>query len=73
MSLHLLSLIPHQPQAVPATLQLPRGYMESYDESYLPTGHEPKNYDLTETYFESLTESMTEQRFPEQRFFEDVD
>ena len=26
-----------------------------------------------ETYVEPLTESMTEQRFPEQRFLEDVD
>ena len=30
--------------------------MESYDESYLTTGYEPKNYDLMETYVESLTE-----------------
>ena len=47
--------------------------MESYDESYLPTGYDPKNYDLMETYAESLTESLTEQQFLEQRFFEDVD
>ena len=32
----------------------------------------PKDYFLTETCVESLTESMTEQRFPEQRFLEDV-
>ena len=45
----------------------------STDESYLPTGYEPKDYFLTETYVESLTESLIEQRFPEQRFLEDVD
>ena len=38
-----------------------------------PTGYEPKDYFLTETYVESTTESMTEQRIPEQRFLEDVD
>ena len=47
--------------------------MESYDESYLPTGYEPKNYDLMETYVESLTESLTQPQFSEQRFLEDVD
>ena len=47
--------------------------MGSTDESYSHTGYEPKDYFLTETYVESLTESMTEQRFPEQRFLEDVD
>ena len=47
--------------------------MESTDESFSNTGYEPKDYFLTETYVESLTESMTEQRFPEQRFLEDVD
>ena len=47
--------------------------MDSADESYLLTGYEPKNYDLMETYVESLTESLTQQQFPEQRFLEDVD
>ena len=47
--------------------------MESIDESYLRTGYEPKNYDLMETYVESLTESLTQPQFPEQRFLEDVD
>ena len=47
--------------------------MGSTDESYLPTGHEPKKYDLMETCVESLTESLSEQQFPEQRFLEDVD
>ena len=43
--------------------------MESYDESYLHTGYESKNYDLVETDVESLTEPQ----FSEQRFLEDVD
>ena len=47
--------------------------MGSTGESYLHKEYEPKDYFLTETYVESLTESTTEQRFPEQRFFEDVD
>ena len=47
--------------------------MDSTDDSYLLTGYEPKDYFLTETYVESLTESSTQQRFPEQRFLEDVD
>ena len=47
--------------------------MGSTDESFSNTSYEPKDYFLTETYVESLTESMTEQRFPEQRFLEDVD
>ena len=47
--------------------------MGSSDESNLRTGYEPKDYFLTETYVESLTESTTGQRFPEQRFLEDVD
>ena len=33
----------------------------------------PRTPFLTETYVEFHQESMTEQRFPEQRFFEDVD
>ena len=45
--------------------------MVSTDESN--TGEESNNYSLTETYVESLTESTTGQRFPEQRFLEDVD
>ena len=47
--------------------------MESYDESYLLTGYEPKNYDFKETCVESLTESLTQPQFSEQRFLEDVD
>ena len=47
--------------------------MGSTDESYSNTGYEPKDYYLMETYVESLTESLTEQQFPEQRFLEDVD
>ena len=47
--------------------------MGSTEESFSNTGYEPKDYFVTETYVESLTESMTEQRFPEQRFLEDVD
>ena len=47
--------------------------MGSTDESFSNTGYEPKDYFLTETYVESLTESLTEQRLPEQRFLEDVD
>ena len=46
--------------------------MESYGESYLHTGYEPKNYDLMQTYVESLTESLTQPQFSEQRFLEDV-
>ena len=45
----------------------------STDESSSNTGYEPKNYDLIETYVESLTESLTQPQFPEQRFLEDVD
>ena len=47
--------------------------MGTTDESYLPTGYEPKNYDLMETYVESLTESLTQpqfSQFSEQRFLE---
>ena len=47
--------------------------MGSTDESFSNTGYEPKDYFLTETYVESLTESMTDQRINEQRFLEDVD
>ena len=47
--------------------------MVSTDESFSNTGYEPKDYFLTETYVEFNQESMTEQRFPEQRFLEDVD
>ena len=47
--------------------------MGSTDESYFHTGYEPKNYYLMETCVESLTESLTQQQFPEQRFLEDVD
>ena len=47
--------------------------MGSTDESFSNTGYETKDYFLTETYVEQVRESMTEQRFPEQRFLEDVD
>ena len=47
--------------------------MDSTDETYLPTGYEPKNYDLKETYVESFTESLTHPQFSEQRFLEDVE
>ena len=47
--------------------------MGSADESYSLTGCEPKDYYLTETHVESLTESLTQQQFTEQRFLEDVD
>ena len=47
--------------------------MESYDESYLPTGYESKIYDLMETYIDSFTESLTQPQFSEQRFLDDVD
>ena len=47
--------------------------MGSTDESYSNTSYEPKDYYLMETHAESLTESLTEQRLPEQRFLEDVD
>ena len=47
--------------------------MGSTDKSFFTTGYEPKDYFLTETYVEFNQESMTEQRFPEQRFLEDVD
>ena len=47
--------------------------MGSTDESFSNTGYELKDYFLTETYVEFNQESMTEQRFPKQRFFEDVD
>ena len=47
--------------------------MGSTDESYSNTGYEPKGYYLMETYVESLTESLIEQQFSEQRFLEDVD
>ena len=46
--------------------------MGSTDESFSHTGHEPKDYFLTETHVEFNHESMTEQRIPEQRFLEDV-
>ena len=38
--------------------------MGSTDDSYSRTGYEPKNYNLMETYVESLTESLTQQQFP---------
>ena len=47
--------------------------MGSTDESYLLTVYEPKNYDLKETYVESLTESLTPPQLPEQGFLEDVE
>ena len=47
--------------------------MWSSDESFSNTGYEPKDCFLTETHAEFNQEPMTEQRFPEQRFLEDVD
>ena len=47
--------------------------MGSTDESHSHTGYEPKDYYLVETYVESLTEPLTQQQFPEQRFLEDVE
>ena len=46
--------------------------MGSTDESFSNTGHEPKDYFLTVTYVESLTESMTEQRFLEDVNYDDA-
>ena len=43
------------------------------DKFFSHTGYEPKDFFLTETYVEFNQESMSEQRFPEQRFSEDVD
>ena len=45
----------------------------STDESSSNTGYEPEDYFLAETYVEFNQESMTEQRFAEQRFLEGVD
>ena len=45
----------------------------SNDKNFSLTGYEPKDYFLTETYVEFNQESVTEQRFSEQRFTEDVD
>ena len=47
--------------------------MGSTDESYSNTSYEPKAYYLVETDVESLTESLTQPQFSEQRFLEDVD
>ena len=47
--------------------------MGSTDKSFSNTGVEPKDYFLTETYVECNQESMTKERFPEQRFTEDAD
>ena len=47
--------------------------MGSTDESYFPTGNEPKAYYVMETDVKSFTESLTQPQFSEQRFFEDVD
>ena len=47
--------------------------MGSTDDSCSLTGYEPNDYYLMETYVESLTESLTQPQFPEQRFLEDVD
>ena len=47
--------------------------MGSTDKSFSNTGYEPKDCFLIETYVEFDQESMTEQRFPEQRSPEDVD
>ena len=47
--------------------------MVSTDESCFRTGYEHKAYYLMETDVESLTESLTQPQFSEQRFLEDVD
>ena len=47
--------------------------MGSNDDNFSLTGYEPKDYFLTETYVEFNQESVTEQRFPKQRFSEDTD
>ena len=47
--------------------------MDSTDESYSNTGYEPEDYNFMETYVESLTEPLTKQQFPVQRFLEDMD
>ena len=47
--------------------------MGSTDKNFPPTGYEPKDYFFTETYVEFNQVSVTEERFPEQRFSEVVD
>ena len=47
--------------------------MGSTDESFSSTGYEPNDFFHAETYVEFNQESMTEQRFTEQRFLQDVD
>ena len=47
--------------------------MGSTHESFSHTGYEPKDYFLTETYVEFNQESMTQQRFHQQRLPEEVD
>ena len=47
--------------------------MGSNDKNFSNTGYEPKDYYLMETYVESLTESLTQPQFSEQRFLEEVD
>ena len=47
--------------------------MGSTDESYSRTRYDPEDYYLMETYVASLTESLTQQQFSEQRFLENVD
>ena len=47
--------------------------MGSNDDNFSLTGYELKDYFLTETYVEFNQASVTEQRFPEQWFTEDMD
>ena len=47
--------------------------MGSTDESYSRTSYERNDYYLMETCVESLTESLTQPQFSEQRILEDVD
>ena len=47
--------------------------MGSTDESFLRTGYEPKTYYRMETNVGSLTKSLIQPQFVEQRFLEDVD
>ena len=60
--LHLLMYLIHNLQGSSNTAYSAKKEMDSTDESYLHTGYEPKNYNLTETYVESLTESLTQYR-----------
>ena len=51
----------------------PKKGMDSLDETYFLTGHEPKAYDFKETYVKSYTELLTSPPFSEQGFPEDAE